>query len=120
MINKYYADKSLIGSSGTTHQMQYMMNPLNENRNQAGKRGIQVYNLTDIIGITGRDEKGQLLSWGVQQPYFYLAIRQRNEIFRLCSPVFGVVSSRMKRIAGMDFKIMPMKKKEDEMKETKN
>jgi len=76
-------------------------------------RGIMVYSTSQLQQITGRDKSGRLLSWGTEQPYFYLTIHQRIEIFRLSSPVFGVITSRMHRIAGLDFNITTEKKEED-------
>jgi len=78
-----------------------------------GNRGIMVYSTSQLQQITGRDKQGRLLSWGVEQPYFYLTIQQRIEIFRLSSPVFGVITSRMNKIAGLDFNITSDKKQED-------
>lgn len=80
-----------------------------------GKRGITVYTTSQLQQITGRDKQGRLLSWGIEQPYFYLTIEQRVEIFRLSSPVFGVVTSRMQRISGLDFNIISEKVKEEEI-----
>jgi hypothetical protein len=51
----------------------------------------------------------------MEQPYFFLTAMQRNEIFKLSTPVFGVVTSRMNRIAGMDFNITAIKNIEDRM-----
>jgi len=79
------------------------------------KRGVNVYSIAQLQTVTGRDKEGKLLSWGVEHPYFYLSIHQRIEIFRMSSPVFGVVSSRMNRLAGLDFNITTEKYKEDKI-----
>ena len=89
-------------------------NPMN-GIGEPGKRGLQVYTLSQIISATGRAEDGQMLTWGVEQPYFFLTPTQRNEIFKLSTPVFGVVTSRMNRIAGVDFGVVPIKHKEDQI-----
>ena len=117
MHNIHAVNKRIVsGASGHGGDLQHMQNPLDRHgRNEQFQRASTVYNPTDIENITGRDQHGNLLSWGVQRPYFYLAVRQRNEIFKLCSPVQGVVSSRMKRMSGLDFNIVSMKKKEDEI-----
>lgn len=81
------------------------------------KRGITVYSMSDLQQVTGRDKEGRLLQWGVETPYFYLTIQQREEIFRLSSPVFGLISSRMNRMAGLQFNITSEKYKEDEIAE---
>ena len=79
------------------------------------KRGLQVYTLSQIMPATGRGEDGQMLTTGVEQPYFFLTPMQRNEVFKLSTPVFGVVTSRMNRIAGIDFSIVPTKHSEDKI-----
>ena len=81
----------------------------------AKRRGLQVYTLSQIISQTGRDEKGGMVTWGVEQPYFFLTAMQRNEIFKLSTPVFGIVTSRMNKIAGLDFNVVPLKKQEDQI-----
>lgn len=78
-----------------------------------GQRAINVYSTSQLQQVTGRDKEGRLVSWGIEQPYFYLTIQQRIEIFRLSSPVFGVVTSRMNRLAGLDFNITTQKQEED-------
>lgn len=83
--------------------------------NQFKKRGLEIYNLSQIISATGRDQTGKMSSWGVEQPFFFLAPMQRNDIFKLSTPVFGVVTSRMQRIASLDFEVVPLKHREDEM-----
>lgn len=74
-----------------------------------------VYTTSQLQQITGRDKEGRLISWGIEQPYFYLTLQQRVDIFRLSSPVFGVVSSRMNRISGLEFNIVTERYKEDEI-----
>lgn len=80
-------------------------------------RGINAIYVSDIVRLTGRDDKGRLLSWGVDQPYFYLTIQQREDIARLCTPVFGIVTSRMNRISCTKFNVTAMKKTEDRIAE---
>ena len=81
------------------------------------KRGITVYSSSQLIGATGRDEQGRLMTWGVEQPYFYLTVTQREEMFKICSPVFGIVTTRQNRIASMNFSVVPVKKDEDRIAE---
>jgi len=73
--------------------------------------------MSDLQQVTGRDKEGRLLAWGVENPYFYLTIQQREEIVKLSSPVFGLVSSRMNRMAGLKFNVTSEKYKEDEIAE---
>lgn len=89
--------------------------PLNATRMDRTRRGIQVYSPSQLMALTGRDQDGRLLSWHGEQPYFYLTNEQRNQIFKLSSPIFGVVSSRMNRISSIDFNIVPVRKIEDQI-----
>ena len=89
-------------------------NPISGNA-QIHKRGLQVYTLSQIISASGRAQDGNMLTWGVEQPYFFLTAMQRNEIFKLSTPVFGVVTSRMNKISGIDFEIVPARKLEDKI-----
>ena len=84
-------------------------------RNQ--KRGLQVYNMSQIAGMTGRDKEGRMLQFGTEQPMFYLTVDQRNQIFKLSSILLGIVSSRMNRISGIDFEIVPKRKVEEKIAE---
>lgn len=77
------------------------------------RRGLQVYTPAQIIAQTGRDFEGRMLTWGVELPYFFLTVTQRNDIMKLSSPVLGIVTSRMHRISSLDFNIAPIKHKED-------
>lgn len=79
------------------------------------KRGHTVYSPSQLMNITGRDKEGRLVKWGVEYPYFYLTIRQRIDMFRLSSPVFGVVTSRMNKISGLSYNVITEKDKEDEI-----
>ena len=88
--------------------------PLSPDQNQ---RGIQVYYMSSLSGVTGKDKQGKLQTSRVEQPYFYLTISQRNEIFRLCSPVFGVVTSRMNRISSLNYTVKPIKEIDEQIAE---
>jgi hypothetical protein len=79
------------------------------------QRGVQVYNLSQIIRATGRDKNGALLSVPTAYPLFYLTIHQRNEIFKLSSPILGLISSRMNRISSLDFNVTTQKYNEDKI-----
>ena len=79
------------------------------------KRGITVLNTTQLVGWTGRDEQDRLQTVTGETPLFYLTLSQREEIFRLSAPIFGVVTSRMNRISSIDFTIEPTKNDEDKI-----
>ena len=46
--------------------------PLRNLTQDKNHRGLQVYTISQIINQTGRDERGRLINWGFQYPYFYL------------------------------------------------
>lgn len=80
-------------------------------------RGYQVYTMSQLMGITGVAKDGSRVTGYYEQPIFYLSLEERISIFRLCSPVFSVVTSRMNRIAGMDWKVVADKQQEDKLYE---
>jgi hypothetical protein len=84
----------------------------------AKKRGIDVYTVSQVLQQIGRSKEGELLSWGVEQPYFYLTLRQRIQMAEVCAPVFGLITSRMNRVANTDFNIVPVKNNEDKIADT--
>jgi len=85
--------------------------------NEEKPRGVTVYNLSEIRNFTGRDQHGRLLSVGTEDTYFSLTVQQRIDIFKSSSPIFGVVSSRMNRLSGLNFNITTQKKDEDRIAE---
>jgi hypothetical protein len=95
----------------TSYSNEYNKDPLSGKK--PGERGMQIYTLSQIMKLSGRGKDGELLTWGFDTPYFYLTVSQRIELAKLCSPVFGIVTSRMNRISGMDFNISPVNKDED-------
>lgn len=85
--------------------------------NKTGKnpRGINVYTTTQIMQMKAKNIHGEFDSVGVENPYFLLAPEDRIRITQLCTPVLGVVTSRMNRIAGTKFIITNDKKEEDKI-----
>ena len=82
---------------------------------QPGKnrRGVQVYTTSQLLGRTGKNKDGKFVSSGVEQLFYTLSVRQREELFERSSPVFGVVTRRMNRISASDFNVVPTKNIED-------
>ena len=80
-------------------------------------RGYQVYTMSQLMGITGNAQDGSRITGYYEQPIFYLSLEERISIFRLCSPVFSVITSRMNRISGMDWNIVSDKQQEDKIYE---
>lgn len=78
-------------------------------------RGINVYSFTELMTSLGTKKDGTRGSAKYQLPLFTLSLDERTDIFRYCSPVFGVVTSRMNRISGLNFIITPDKKDEDKI-----
>jgi hypothetical protein len=103
-INTMYTDEHYISGLPNNHRDKKM-------------RGIQVYYMSALSGVTATDKDGHHVPTRVEQPVFYLSVNERNEIFRLCTPVLGVVSSRMMRISGLNFHVKPIKEIEDQLVE---
>lgn len=76
-------------------------------------RGLNVYQLTELIGVDAQAQDGSRHRVTYEQPIFYLTIDERVHIFKQCAPVFGIISSRMARIAGLDWKVVADSKNED-------
>ena len=98
-INTQYTNESNLSITG-------------QNKNN---RGIQVYHTSSLAGVSGIGKDGIRIQTTVEQPFFYLSVNQRNEIFRLCAPVFGIVTSRMNRIAALPYHVKPIKDLEDKL-----
>ncbi len=79
------------------------------------RRGIGIYTLTQLLSITGRGKGGERITGDIEQPIFYLTIDERIQIFRLSTPVFGVVSSRMNSISGLKWNVTSEKEQEDDL-----
>ena len=77
------------------------------------RRGLAVYTLSQLMGITGKDKEGRRQSVTYEQAVFYLSIDERNAIVRLCTPVAGIISSRMNRISGLKWKVVSKREQED-------
>lgn len=84
---------------------------------QKDGRGYQIYTMSQLMGITGAAKDGSRVTGYYEQPIFYLTLEERVSIFRLCSPVFSVVTSRMNRISGMDWTVVSDKYQEDKLYE---
>ena len=76
-------------------------------------RGLNVYQLTELIGVDAQAQDGSRHRVTYEQPIFYLTIDERVHIVKQCAPVQGIVSSRMARIAGLDWKVVSDAKNED-------
>src|SRR5271166_3745178 len=69
------------------------------------RRGISVYNSNMLMAESGRTKDGNWLKVTYEMPWFVLTITERLDLYKLCAPVFAVISGRMNRISGMEWKI---------------
>ena len=77
------------------------------------KRGINVYSSTSVVGITGTGRDGKKIQGLIEVPQYGLAIQDREEIAKRCDAVFGVVTGRMQRIAGLEWSVQRESTQED-------
>lgn len=87
----------------------------NGGRIKESRRGLNVYNRMQLVGTSAVDKKGQIQNVTYELPYFGLSIDERIDIFRLCSAVFGIVTSRMNRIASLEWTVTSDYKMEDKL-----
>lgn len=77
------------------------------------RRGLQVYTVSQLIGVTGRTKSGVMVSGEVEQPLYGLSIFDRIDIAQKCDAVFGLITGRMNRIAGLEWSVVRESKEED-------
>lgn len=86
-------------------------------------RGIDIYNISELQGVSGRGESGSIINGTVQRPLFSLSIADRIEMFKRCTPLQGVVTSRAKRVSALNWKVVKVdknyKRQIEEIKELK-
>lgn len=82
-------------------------------RSEQGRRGYNVFTYSQLYNVTGRNKENELQTVSIEQPIFYLTLEERINIFRLSSPVFGLVTSRMNRLSSLNFEVVPDNKNED-------
>lgn len=80
-------------------------------------RGYTVTTLSRLMQINGRDKNQKIVSTTSDYPSWYLLPSERERIMKLCTPVLGVITSRMNRLASAEFEIVPEKKQEDRIYE---
>ena len=77
------------------------------------RRGVNVYTMSELWSVAGRARSGEFLSGMIERPLFGLTLQERVDLFRKCSPVFGIVTARMNRIAALEWSIEKDSKVED-------
>jgi hypothetical protein len=103
-----------IAEVNETISMSNVTGGINSDKKDEG-RGYQVYTMSQLMGISGKAKSGEMLTGYYEQPIFYLSLEERISIYRLCSPVFSVVTSRMNKISGMEWNIVSDKQNEDKI-----
>jgi hypothetical protein len=78
-------------------------------------RGMNVFTLSELRGITGKTKSGDFMTGHIQQPMFTLAPEERMGIMQTSAYVQAVVSSRMNRISSLEWDIIHKKDLEDEI-----
>ena len=68
-------------------------------------RGINVYNISELQGYTGRDKKGEMISGYTERPMFTLSLQERMEMFNRTTTLQGIITGRAKRISGLNWKV---------------
>lgn len=81
----------------------------------SGPRGIQIVHYSQFFPVSGKDKNGETVSGIIEYPFFHLSPDERVEIFRMCSPVFSLVTGRMNRVSAMDWDVVSEKQIEDEI-----
>ena len=76
-------------------------------------RGLNVYQLTELVGVDAAGKDGHRHRVTYEQPLFYLTIDERAHIFKQCAPIFGIITSRMNRVSGLQWKVQADSKIED-------
>lgn len=79
------------------------------------RRGINVFNLTETQGISGRTKTGEWITGEVQQPLISLTYEERQLILQRCDAVFGVVTGRARKIAGLEWQVVKQTKEEERL-----
>jgi len=80
---------------------------------QKGRRGVNIYTLSDLLSVSGEARGGEIISGTIQQNLFTLSLDERVQVYRKCDPVFGLVTGRAKRIAGLKWAVKKVTKDDD-------
>lgn len=106
--------KTILGQSYSTMFSGQPINPkIGVYQTERNQRGLNCYTISQILEGTGRNKDGEISSYGVEQPYFYLTPNQRIEIYKLCPPVQGLINGRKLKISNTPFTVIPKKNEED-------
>lgn len=89
------------------------MSTTNYGTTDKNRRGQNVYTISEIVGVQGRDNAGRIINGEVQIPIFLLTPQEREYLARLCAPIFAVVNNRSQRISALEWEVTRKKKQED-------
>ena len=76
-------------------------------------RGLNIYNITELQGITAINKHGETSTGTTERPLFLLSIDDRIEMFKRTTMLQGVITGRAKRIAGLNWKVIRKTKDDD-------
>lgn len=89
--------------------------PDNITRGSENARGMNVFTLSELRGVTGRTKTGGLIRGKMQYFLFGLSPEERISIMQSSSYVQAVISSRMNRISSLEWDVIPKKENQDEI-----
>lgn len=92
--------------------------PDNLNRGADNARGINVFTLSELRAITGKTKQGGKVTGKMQYFLFGLTPEERINIMQSSAYVQAVVSSRMNRIAALEWDVISKKEHEEETIQT--
>lgn len=78
-----------------------------------GRRGVNIYTLSDLLSVTGETRTGMIAGGQIQQNLFTLSLDERVQIYRKCGPVFGLITGRANRISGLKWRVKNVRKDQD-------
>lgn len=100
-------------SQGTVYVTAEMLTGQYFNIRRRGMRGVNIYTLSDLLQVVGESRDGRQIGGQIQQNLFSLSLDERVQIYRKCAPVYGLVTGRANRIAGLKWKIRNVTKEQD-------
>lgn len=77
-------------------------------------RGLNVFTLSELRGVTGATKRGEFITGSVQAPMFTLPPEERMSIMQASAYVQAVIGSRMNRISSLEWDIVHKKEIEDQ------
>lgn len=82
------------------------------------RRGIRVFNAYETMAVNGYNKRGEMVQGQYEIPFYRLTLDERIDIARSSSIIFGLITTRMNKIAGLDWKVSAISKEEDRIADT--